>query len=117
MQAVSAGHLRVVSGRRGRLPVIVCGGRQVRVEGGDAAWAGLVRGEGEDPFNNGGSGGRGGLSGPCEGDGCWDEEGLPSLALPLAEGRGLSVPHRPFTHGASSTAPRTTPAAPLRTGD
>lgn len=86
-------------------------------EGGDKAWAGLVRGEGEDPFKSGGSGGRGGLSGPCDGDGCWDEEGLPSLAPPLAEGRGFSVPHRPFTHGASSTAPRTTPAAPLLTGD
>lgn len=81
------------------------------------AWAGLVRGDGELPFRRGGSAGRGGLSGPWEGDGCWDDDGLPSLALPLAEGRGLSVPHRPLTHGASSTAPRTTPAAPLRTGD
>lgn len=86
-------------------------------EEGDASCAGLVLGEGEDPFNNVASGGRGGLSGPCEGDGCWGEDGLPSLALPLADGRGLSVPHRPFTQGASSTAPSTTPAAPLRTGD
>lgn len=31
------------------------------------AWEGLVRGEGEEPFS---SGGRGGLSGACNGDGC-----------------------------------------------
>lgn len=72
-------------------------------------------------MSSGGSGGSGGLSGPCEGDGCCcgdDDDGLASRAPPRADGRGRSVPQRPFTHGASSTAPRTTPAAaPLRTGD
>lgn len=45
MQAVSAGNLRVVSGRRGRLPVIVCGGRQVRAGGRRCSlgWAGPGR--------------------------------------------------------------------------
>jgi len=77
------------------------------------AWPGLVRAE-EDPFSNGG---RGGLSGTWDGEACWEEDGLPSLAPPLAEGRGLRVPQRPFTQGASSMAPRTRPAAPLRTGE
>lgn len=42
MQAISAGHLRVVSGRKGRIPAIVCGGRQVRARGRrrSLGWAG-----------------------------------------------------------------------------
>lgn len=68
------------------------------------------------------SGGMGGLSGPCRGEGCCrggdeEEDGLPSRAPDRGEGRGRSVPQRPFTHGASSTEPSTTPAAPPRTGD
>lgn len=77
-----------------------------------------MRGEGDEPFS---SGGRGGLSGACNGDGCWEEdeeEGLPSLTPP--RGRGRRVPQRPLTQGASSAEPRTRAAAPLlplRTGD
>lgn len=66
------------------------------------------------------SGGMGGLSGPWEGEGCCcgeEEEGLPSRAPERGEGRGRRVPQRPLTQGASSAAPSTTPAAPLRTGD
>ena len=66
---------------------------------------------------HGGGEGRGGLSGPCDGEGCWEEDGLPSLVLPRPEGRGLRVPQRPLTQGASSMVPRTRPAAPLRTGE
>lgn len=77
--------------------------------GGDAAWTGLVRGDGDEPLSSGG------LSGPREGDCCCDDDGLPSRAR--ADALGRKVPQRPFTQGASSTAPSTTPAAPLRTGD
>lgn len=77
-----------------------------------------MRGEGEEPLS---SGGMGGLSGPWEGEGCCcgdeEEEGLPSRAPERGDGRGRSVPQRPLTQGASSAAPSTTPAAPLRTGD
>lgn len=64
--------------------------------GGDAAWTGLVRGEGDEPLSSGG------LSGPREGDDA------------RADALGRRVPQRPFTQGASSS---TTPAAPPRTGD